>query len=127
MNSPLGIPAPIGALIVAPTCAKAARLAHKAKRGERGQPGKPFWRIRGNGQFFSFRTDQHIAASGSVLDQRNEWRSFLRRMTDKGRYLLLVWHVRHRACQGNQRLISDQTELSFERRPALLCTLLPLP
>jgi hypothetical protein len=126
MDPSLRVPTPVRTSLVPSTRTKAARLAHKPKRGERCQPGEPFWRIRRDQQFSFLWTDQHISVSGSLLDQRDEWRLFLGRMTHKGRHLRLLWHARRRARKRSQSIISDQTELSFESLQALLGALLPL-
>ena len=126
VNPSLRVPTPVGTTIVSSTRAKTTGLPYKPKRREGGQPRKPFRRIRRDQQLSFLWTDQHVLASGSILDQRDEWRSFLGRMTHQGRHLLLLWHTRRRASKRSQSIISDHTELSFESLQALLGALLPL-
>ena len=126
MDPSLVIPTPIGTLVVAATRTKATLLTNKPERGQRRQPCKPLWRIRCDREFPFLWTDEDVLASGSILDQRDEWRSFLGWMTHQGRQLLLLWHARRRASKQSQSLVSDHTELSFESLQALLGALLPL-
>src|SRR5437764_534007 len=72
MNPSLGIPTPIGTLVVASTRTKAALPVHKTKRGQRRQPRKPLWRIRGDREFPFLWTDEDVLTSGSIFNQRNQ-------------------------------------------------------
>ncbi len=91
MNGSLGIPATVGTMIVTPTSAKAARLAHKTKRRERSQPRKPFRRIGSDVQFPLLWADKHITAFRCIFQpvekchfsvELTERRAFLRHCHD---------------------------------------------
>src|SRR5215472_16283533 len=102
MNSPLCIPTPVRTTIEAPTGAKAARLTQKTKRREGSQPCKPFRGIRSDVQFSRLWADEHITASGSILNQRDERCSFLGRMTSKRRYFRLARYGKSGARERSQ-------------------------
>src|SRR5438874_11275368 len=104
MNVALGIPAPVGPLIVPPTCAKAPLLAHKTKRRERRQPRKPLRRIGNDRDFSLLWADEDVSASGSIFNQWDETASLLCWMANQRRYGWLAWHRERRASQRSKSL-----------------------
>src|SRR6266700_4290540 len=123
MNGSLSIPTTVGATIVASTCAKMTELPHKPKRRERLQPCKPLNRVWRHMQFSFLRTDQHVLASSSIFNERDQTASLLSGMTDQCRHGRLA---RLAGRRQSQRVLLHREMLGLQSRHVRACVVVPL-